>query len=204
MAPFGFWIGALQGGALSAHLEWIFGSNAIICSLFCAAAFFTIPALSPVPDVPGAEVPSLKQFDFLGALCAILGCVCILFGLIQGPAAAWSPYTYALIVIGAVFLVAFFIVEARAKRPLIPNNLWKTKGFMPLMVAYFLGFGVYVGPWQFYAIQFWLRFQDATPLRVALYLLPNALVGVLATYIVSRTMHVVPGHWIFVCKQIDR
>lgn len=34
-APFGFWLGALQGGALSAHLEWIFGLNVsivIICS----------------------------------------------------------------------------------------------------------------------------------------------------------------------------
>ena len=26
-APFGFWLGCLQGGALSAHLRWIFGTN---------------------------------------------------------------------------------------------------------------------------------------------------------------------------------
>jgi hypothetical protein len=53
------------------------------------------------------------------------------------------------------------------------------------------------GGWQFYAIQFWERFQGATPLTVALYLLPNGIVGVLAAWLVSKMLHVVPGHWIF-------
>ena len=34
-------------------------------------------------------------------------------------------------------------------------------------------------------------------MTVALYLLPNGIVGVLATWLVSKTLHVVPGHWIF-------
>ena len=202
MAPFGFWIGAIQGGALSHYLAWIFGSNAILCGLFSIAAFLTIPALQPVADTPGTEVPSIRQFDFLGALCAIFGCVCLLFGLTQGPASDWSPYTYSLVILGVVSLIGFFFIESRVARPLIPNKVWKTKGFTPLMAAYFLGFGAYMGPWQFYAIQFWLRIQRASPLTVALYLLPNALVGVLATYIVSRVMHRVPGHWIFVFAMV--
>ena len=91
MAPFGFWLGAMQGGALSAHLAWIFGSNAILCGALCIAAFFTIPTLRPAPDIPGAEVPSFRHFDYLGALCATFGCVCLLFGLTQGSAASWAP-----------------------------------------------------------------------------------------------------------------
>ncbi|KAK3703156.1 hypothetical protein LTR37_014633 [Vermiconidia calcicola] len=202
MAPFGFWIGAMQGGALTAHLPWIFGSNAMICALCCIAAWFTIPAIKPVADVAGTDAPSLKQFDFLGATVAVAGTVCLLFGLTQGSVAEWSPYTYSLIIVGALLLVGFFFVEGRASRPLIPNRLWKTKGFTPLMIAYFLGFGAYIS-WQFYAIQFWLRIQHVVPLTVALYLLPNAIVGVLATYIVSRTMHIVPGHWIYVCAMVS-
>lgn len=31
-------LGALQGGWLNAHLDWIFGINAIICTLLCVAA----------------------------------------------------------------------------------------------------------------------------------------------------------------------
>jgi hypothetical protein len=41
-------------------------------------------------------------------------------------------------------LAVFFFVEHRVHRPLIPNSLWKTTGFAPLMAAYFLGFGGFV------------------------------------------------------------
>lgn len=196
-APFGFCLGALEGGALSAHLPWIFGANAIITGLCCVAAFFSIPPLRPVADVAGTEAPSLRQFDYIGAVLAILGCVFLLFGLTQGSVTSWSPYTYALIIVGGLLLIALFFIERRVPRPMIPNRLWRTKGFTPLMVAYFLGFGSYFGAWQFYAIQFWLRIQQASPITVALYTIPNAIFGVLATWLVSRTLHLVPGHYIY-------
>lgn len=58
------------------------------------------------------------------------------------------------------------------------------------------------GAWQFYAIQFWERYQGATPLIAALYLLPNGIVGVLAAFIVSKTLHIVPTHVIFTASMI--
>lgn len=196
-SPFGFWLGAIQGGALQAHLKWVFGTNAIISSLCCITAYFAIPPLRPVADKLGAEAPSLRQFDYLGAAAAVAGCVCLLFGLTQGSVTSWSPYTYAVIIIGLLLLVAFFFIEERAPRPLIPNYIWKIKGFTPLMIAYFLGFGSYFGAWQFYAVQFWLRIQHVSPIMVAVYLLPNAIVGVLAAWIVSLSLHKVPGHYIY-------
>ncbi|KAL4866851.1 hypothetical protein BDV12DRAFT_172366 [Aspergillus spectabilis] len=197
-APLGFSLGALQGGALAAHLEWIFGTNAILCALCGVAAYFSIPSLQPAADQAGAEPPSLRQFDYIGGVCAAGGSVCLLFGLTQGPVAAWSPYTYTLIIIGLLLLIALFFWERSVKtRPLIPHHLWSTPGFTPLMIAYFLGFGSFFGVWQFYAIQFWLRIQRATPIAVALYHIPNALVGIFATWIVSRTLHIFPGHYIY-------
>jgi MFS family permease len=144
MAPFGFWLGAIQGGALTAHLPWIFGSNAILCALCAVAAYFTIPALRPVADIEGVDAPTIRDFDWKGAILATAGCVCLLFGLTQGNVAHWSPYTYVLIIVGALLLAAFFFVEQKVHRPLIPNSLWKTSGFAPLMAAYFLGFGGFV------------------------------------------------------------
>jgi MFS family permease len=144
MAPFGFWLGAIQGGALTAHLPWIFGSNAILCALCAVAAYFTIPALRPVADIEGVDAPTIRDFDWKGAILATAGCVCLLFGLTQGNVAHWSPYTYVLIIVGAALLAAFFFVEHKVHRPLIPNSLWKTPGFAPLMAAYFLGFGGFV------------------------------------------------------------
>ncbi|KAL1306309.1 hypothetical protein AAFC00_004391 [Neodothiora populina] len=202
MAPFGFWLGAIQGGALASHLPWIFGTNAILCGLCCVAAYMTMPTLRPVADSSGEEIPSMRNFDYYGAGCAVLGCVWLLFGLTQGSAVYWKPYTYALIIAGVVTLVAFFFVETRVKRPLIPSRLWKISGFTALMIAYFIGIGTYIGAWQFYAVQFWLRIQHASSMTVALYILPNAIVGVLATWIVSRLMHVVPGHYIFLASML--
>jgi hypothetical protein len=66
------------------------------------------------------------------------------------------------------------------------------------MIAHFLGYGAFSGAWQFYAVQFWLRIQQKTPITVALYLLPNAILGVLATWVVSKTLHVIPGHFLYI------
>lgn len=202
MAPFGFFIGAVQGGALAAHLQWLFGSNAMISALLGAAAWATIPALRPVADVAGADAPTLRNFDYKGAVCGIVGCVCLLFGLTQGTVAEWSPYTYALIIVGACFLGLFFWIEQRVPRPLVPSKLWKTPGFAPLMAAYFLGFGGFVGAFQFYAIQFWLVVQNKSAMTVALYLLPNAIMGVVATFLVSRLLHKIPGHYIYIVSML--
>ncbi|CAI7664833.1 unnamed protein product [Penicillium bialowiezense] len=192
-APFGFSLGAIQGGALYQHLPWIFGSNAIICALLCVAAWYTIPSLRPMADVAGTEAPSLKDFDYIGGFCAAGGC---------GPVASWSPYTYILIIISFILFIGLFFAERKAFRPLIPNRLWRTPGFTPLMIAYFLGFGSFFGCWQFYAIQFWLRIQHASPIAVALYHIPNAVVGVLATIIVAKTLHLVPGHYIYAVSML--
>ncbi|CZT17390.1 related to transporter (major facilitator superfamily) [Ramularia collo-cygni] len=200
-APFGFWLGALQGGALSAHLEWIFGSNSIICGLCAAAAYATIPSLRPVADSASSTAPSIKNFDWKGAICAIVGCICLLFGLTQGSVAHWSPYTYVLIIVGILVLGLFFWLETTVPRPLVPARLWKVPGFAPLMMAYFLGFGGFVGAWQFYAVQFFLTQQHVSSMTVALYLLPNAICGVLATWMVSKLMHRIPGHYIFLASQ---
>jgi MFS family permease len=140
-APLGFWIGCIQGGALASHLPWIFGSTSIFLAMCAVAAQFTIPALRPARDAADVDAPGLREFDYLGALLASVGCGLLLFGLTQGSSAKWNPYTYSLVIAGLLMFVAFYLVESRVKRPLIPNALWKTRGFAALMVSYFLGFG---------------------------------------------------------------
>ncbi|RYO88850.1 hypothetical protein DL764_008678 [Monosporascus ibericus] len=201
-SPLGYWVGCMQGGALSARLPWIFGTTSIFLGLCALAAQMTLPDLSPAKDSADSDAPSLRHFDYLGATLSAVGCGLVLFGLTQGSSAHWSPYTYSLVIVGSLMFVAFAFVERRVSRPLIPNGLWKTPGFAALLVSYFLGFGGYSGAWQFYAIQFWQRYQGAGPLTVALYILPNAIVGVLAAWIVSKTLHVFPGHWIFIASMV--
>jgi len=201
-SPFGYWLGCLQAGALSSHLPWIFGSTAILIAGFALTAHLTIPALRPASDNTSAETLSWRQFDIGGAMLAAAGCGLLVFGLTQGSSAHWNPYTYVSIILGIVTLGGFYFFEKRAARPLVPNKLWQTPGFTSLLVAYFLGLGAYSGGWQFYAIQFWQRYQDATPLVTALYLLPNGIVGILAAWVVSKTMHLVPTHVILTISMI--
>lgn len=142
-APFGFWVGCVQGGLLTAHLDWIFRSTAIFLGVCALAAYYTIPNLRPAADSNAADAPSIRQFDYIGALLASLGSGLILFGLTQGSAAQWNPYTYSLVIVGFLLLVAFYFVERRVARPLIPNGIWKTPGFVAVLVSYVFGFGAY-------------------------------------------------------------
>ncbi|KAK3632893.1 hypothetical protein LTR56_016072 [Elasticomyces elasticus] len=201
-SPLGFWIGCVQGGALSAHLPWIFGSTSIFLAVCALAAQLTVPALKPISDSFATEAPSLRQFDYAGAFLSSVGCSLILFGITQGSSAHWNPCTYCTIIAGFLMLGGFYFVEQRVTRPIVPNGIWRTPGFAALLISYFLGFGAYNGGWQFYAIQFWSRYQGASPLTVALYLLPNDIVGILAAWIVSKTLHIVPGHWIFITSMV--
>jgi MFS family permease len=142
-SPLGFWIGCMQGGALCAHLPWIFGSTSIFLAACAFAAHLTVPALRPANDSLIAEAPSSRQFDYAGAFSSSMGCALILFGLTQGPFAHWHPYTYCLIILGLLMLVGFYHVERRVDRPIVPNELWQIRGFVPLLVSYFLGQGAY-------------------------------------------------------------
>lgn len=201
MTPVGFLIGCLQGGALTVHLPWVFGSNAIVCFICAVASSFGIPSFSP--KYGAFDTPlSLKDFDALGALLAAIGCGLIILGLTQGVPSGWSPYTYSLIMVGVLFLLLFSLAERRATRPLVDNRLWITPGFLPLAISYFLGYGAYVGGWMFFAVRFLLTIQDHAPIIVALYFIPNMICGVLATYIVSKTLHLFPGHWILIAGMV--
>lgn len=142
-APFGYWLGCVQAGALSSHLPWIFYSTAVFLAVCVLAALITIPPIRPASDSINTEAPSLRQFDYVGAGLASVGCSLIIFGLTQGSSAHWNPYTYCSIILGFLMLVAFYFVEQRITRPLIPNRLWQTPGFGILLVSYFLGLGAY-------------------------------------------------------------
>lgn len=195
MIPMGVVVGALLGGALSAHLEWVFGSTAILAAVCALLACWCIPPL-PVRSV------GLRSFDFFGAAACVVGCGLVIFGLTQGEPTHWTPYTYALVIVGVAFLGLFGFIESRVERPLIDNRLWLTPGFLPLMISYFLGYGGWVGSWQFYAVRFMLTIQGHSPIITACFLIPIGVFGALASWVVARTLHIVPGHYILIGSMI--
>ena len=191
MLPMGFATGGLQGGAFSAHLEWIFGSTAIICAVCAVMAFWCIPKMD-------SGKLSIRNFDFSGAIIGLAGCGMLIIGLTQGAPTKWTSYTYALVIVGLACLAFFGFVESKVPRPLIDNRLWKVRGFLPLMLAYFLGFGGFCGAWQFYAVRFMLEIQHKPPIIVACCLIPVGITGMIASGIVGKSLHIMPGHYILI------
>lgn len=131
MSPLGYWLGTLQGGALYHQPKWIFATSAIISGLGGACGVYAIPNIRP--SAPGL---GFKSFDFAGSTLAVTGCALLVAGLTQGPSANWKPYTIVIVFIGLVSLVAFFVVERKVQRPLLPPALWKVPGFTPLVISY--------------------------------------------------------------------
>ncbi|XHG04733.1 hypothetical protein AWENTII_007980 [Aspergillus wentii] len=70
------------------------------------------------------------------------------------------------------------------------------------MGSYFLGYGAYVVAWMFYAVRFFLTIQDRPPIIADVYLLPVAVSGTIATWVVAKTLHIISGHYIMILSMI--
>ncbi|OJJ01915.1 hypothetical protein ASPVEDRAFT_83437 [Aspergillus versicolor CBS 583.65] len=78
----------------------------------------------------------------------------------------------------------------------------RSERILPLAVSYFLGYGAYVGGWMFFAVRFLLTIQGHVQITVALFFIPNMICGIIATFIVSKTLHLFPGHWILTAGMV--
>lgn len=207
-APIGYFVGGIQGGALAKRIDWWFGSNAIACFLIFALAWKYSPTETTLRQYEaisqGQTIASYmekeqnepkRKFDYLGSAIAIAGSALVIFGLTQGSSTNWAPDTYGTLIGGLALLALFPWVEGKVDQPLVPNELWKVKGFGYVILTYGLSFGSFTA-YQFYACQFWLWIQGRSALIVALYFIPASTVGVVATFFVARLFHMLPGHWL--------
>ncbi len=118
-------LGALQGGGLNAHLEWILESMrlSVPCSVSLLLQYPETATRGRCCRNRGPNIAPIRLYRW--RLC-YWGLRLLLFKLTQGPVTAWSSYTYVLIIPGLLLLVGLFFAEKAAIRPLIPNRLWRT------------------------------------------------------------------------------
>lgn len=80
-----------------------------------------------------------KSLDFIGAGTATTALILLTFVLTSGEASGWgTSYVVALLVVAVVLLAAFPLVEKYVKDPILPNYLWKQRGFAATWVCGFL------------------------------------------------------------------
>ena len=205
-APNGFLIGALFSGIFAqlTWWPWTFWTCGIICVFLAAACHWIIPSLDEDPtDIKLVRTKSksfvaqkMEELDVYGAISGVSALVLINFAWNQGPVVGWDvPYTYALMIVGFLFLALFFFVELRlASNPLVPV---KKIGFdsafaLGCISAGWASFGIFV----YYLWQLWEVFRHLTPLESTAQLVPAGISGAIAAILTGIVVNKISPGWV--------
>lgn len=194
-APSGYIFGGLIGAAFAENVTWRWGFWfwAIGCLVLGIATYVIVPhnVGSPIPGL------SVKQFDYIGSFFGVSGLILFSFAWSQASVVGWNePYTYALLIVGVVFIVAFAVSQSYVATPVLPNSLWTRKGFSPVVIAMSFGwmsFGIFL----YYTTLFILTIHGKQPLTVVAQMVPLVIGGFFATASVGVFIAKVPAQYIF-------
>jgi EmrB/QacA subfamily drug resistance transporter len=157
-------IGPLVGGAVveGASWQWIFWLNVPIGL-----------ALLPIARTRLTESRGLATgLDLPGVVLASLGLLGIVYGVVSGNSDGWTSATVvASIVIGALLVAGFVAWELRAREPMLPMHLFRSRGFTLTNAASLLMFFGMFGS-IFLLAQFLQVVQHYSPLEAGLRTLP--------------------------------
>ena len=194
-APSGYIFGGLIGAAFAEKVTWRWGYWfwAVGCLILGMATLVIVPNSvgSPVPGL------SIKQMDYLGSFLGIAGLILFAFSWNQASVVGWQePYTYALLIVGLVLIVAFAFSQSYVSAPVLPNTLWTRKGFSPIVIAMCFGwmsFGIFL----YYTSLFILTIRKELPLSAVAEMSPLVIGGLFATASVGIFIPKVPAQYIF-------
>src|SRR6516162_3356283 len=157
-------IGPLVGGAVveGASWQWIFWLNVPIGIVLLPIAWARLTE---------SRGPA-TSLDLPGLVLASLGLLGIVFGVVRGNDHGWTSATVLLpIVIGAALVAAFIAWELRAREPMLPLHLFRSRGFAMTNAASLLMFFGMFGS-IFLLAQFLQVVQHYSPLQAGLLTLP--------------------------------
>jgi EmrB/QacA subfamily drug resistance transporter len=166
-------IGPLVGGAVveGASWQWIFWLNVPIGVVLLPIAWTRLTE---------SYGPSTR-LDLPGLVLASVGLLGIVFGVVRGNGHGWTSATVLPpMVAGALLLAAFVAWELRAREPMLPLRLFRSRGFAMTNVASLLMFFGMFGS-IFLLAQFLQVVQHYSPLQAGLRTLPWTAMPVFVT-----------------------
>ena len=142
---FGIWAGASAatailgpplGGALVAYMSW----RSVFLINVPLIAFALYATVRYVPESRNEDAHG--SFDWLGAVVIAVALGGLTFGLIRGQADEWQGMTgFTSVAIGAAALVVFPLLMRRARDPLVPLDLFRSRNFTVTNISTFLIYG---------------------------------------------------------------
>jgi len=126
-------IGPVLGGWLVEHVTW----RAVF---FINVPFAAIVVVLTLRYVSESKDPSRgKTIDWMGAALAVIGLSGLIFGLLEWPALGAILPVVGAFGVGAVALIAFVVVEARVRNPMLPLGLFSIRTFtLANLLTFFL------------------------------------------------------------------
>src|SRR5258708_3174210 len=162
--PLALAVGRLVGGGVVevASWHWIFWLNVPIGLVLLPTAWFRLTE----------SRGSATSLDVPGLVLASLGLLGIVLGVVRGNDHGWTSATVLPpIAVGALLLVAFISWELRAREPMLPLHLFRSRGFTLTNIASLLMFFGMFGS-IFLLAQFLQVVQHYSPLQAGLRTLP--------------------------------
>ncbi|MEU2614736.1 MFS transporter [Micromonospora sp. NPDC007271] len=136
MVGLGIALGPVIGGAISESLswQWIFWVNVPI-------GLVLLPVLALVRESRGGA----GKLDPFGVVLVTIGLLGIVSSLVRGNADGWDSFGVLAGLIGGGLLVILFLIwESRARYPMMPLKLFRSRGFSLTMIATIvMPFGVF-------------------------------------------------------------
>jgi EmrB/QacA subfamily drug resistance transporter len=168
-------IGVLLGGVLTEYVgwEWIFFVNVPIGF----GTLLLVPRLVRESHVEGLQ----RHFDALGAVVVTASLMILVYALTQANNAGWgSAQTVGLLIVSAVLMVAFIVIEERSPSPLMPLSFFRNRTPTGANVVGF-GLGTCVFG-MFYLLSLYMQgVLGFTPIRTGVGYLAVALTAVAAS-----------------------
>src|SRR5256885_4796954 len=125
-------IGPVLGGWLVETVSW----RAVFFINIPVAILVIVISLRHVPE---SSSPTKGRLDLPGAILATLGLGALVYGLIESSARGFAqPVVCAALVSAIVFLALFVVLEARAKNPMLPLTLFRSRIFTGANLLTFL------------------------------------------------------------------
>ncbi|SSD61947.1 related to Aminotriazole resistance protein [Saccharomycodes ludwigii] len=160
-APIGATCGTFWSGLIahySSNWAWTFYAYSILSFLCLIAVIFCVPSNIP------KNTRNIKM-DWIGSFIGVVGLILFNFVWNQAPIVGWNQaYCIALLIIGFVFIILFFIYELKfAQYPLIPKAIFHNHRLLLILTAVFLGWGSFSN-WMFYYVNILLNLRHYSTL----------------------------------------
>jgi EmrB/QacA subfamily drug resistance transporter len=139
--------GPVLGGWLVEHVSWR------------AVFFLNVPLALAVVVISVWHVPESREedqrggLDWLGAALATVGLGALVYGLIESPRLGFSNWLVIVTLIGGVVCLALFVLhEARAKNPMVPLRLFRSRDFAGANLLTLLLYAALSGTFFFFTL----------------------------------------------------